>query len=197
LTVAPVAIAENAGKIALTINEERSEWSSTKTRSKASLGRSRVIEVESDTLANLIRRYPSPYYIKIDIEGGELAAVKSLDDVPHELLPQFISFEINLDWEEILEKLYEFGYRKFQLVRQGAAFLNTPPSPSREGLGYECVFTSNMSGPFGMDLPSEQWVGLVRVVREIIENRDRAAEVEQAHERRAWFDVHAMLEPCN
>jgi FkbM family methyltransferase len=195
LTIAAVAIAENAGKVALTINEERSEWSSTKPRSKASLGRSRVIEVESDTLANLIRRHPSPYYIKIDIEGGELAAVNSLGDLPRGLLPQFISFEINLDWEEILEKLYAVGYRKFQLVRQGAAFLNKPPSPSREGLDFDCVFTSNMSGPFGLDLPSEHWVGLIQLVRQIIESRERAAEVEQAHERRAWFDVHAMLEP--
>lgn len=195
LTIAPVAIAEHAGMIALTVNEERSEWSSTKAGSKASLGRSRVIEVESDTLANLIRRHPNPYYIKIDIEGGELAAVKSLDDLPSEFLPQFISFEINFDWEEILERLYGLGYRKFQLVRQGAAFLTKPPKPSREGLDYECVFTSNMSGPFGLDLPSELWVGLVSVVEQIIESRARAAEVEQRHERRAWFDVHAMLEP--
>lgn len=194
LTIAPVAISDHVGTATLTINDERSEWSSTKSVSKANLGQSRIVEVRSDTLANLVNRYPKPYYIKIDIEGGELAAIKSLRGLPRERLPPFISFEINLDWEEILEYLYNYGYRKFQLVRQGAPYLPKPHQPSREGLDYKCVFTSNMSGPFGLDLPSGNWVSLVKVIRQIIESRTRDAATVDAAERRGWFDVHAMLE---
>jgi len=193
LQIAPVAIAENPGKVSFTINEDRSEWSSTLSASKASSGVNRTIEVNADTLGNIIASSGRPYYVKIDIEGGELAAIKSLRNVQQESLPEFLSFEINNDWVEILEELNLRGYRSFQLVRQGAPYLHTPPTPAREGLDYHCVFTSNMSGPFGLDLPRENWTGIVQLVKEIMDTRNKPSATTNKPGKGGWFDVHASL----
>lgn len=191
LEVAPVAIAEKEGTLTFTINEDWTEWSSAHGASKASAGRSRQIQVSSTTLRQLIEHHGKPYYVKIDIEGGELAAVRSLQGLDRSLLPSTLSFEINIDWGEVLETLYSLGYREFQLVRQGAPYLPLPTSPSAEGLDCDCSFTSNMSGPFGKDLPKDRWVRLVEIVREVLVNQQQASERRARGENPGWFDVHA------
>ena len=197
LHITPVAIAENPGKVSFTINEDRSEWSSMLSASKASNGVNRAIEVKADTLGNIIKSFGRPYYVKIDIEGGELAAIKSLRDLEPESLPEFLSFEINNDWVEILEELNQRGYRSFQLVRQGAPYLHTPPTPAREGLDYQCIFTSNMSGPFGLDLPREKWTGVVQLVKEIMDTRNKPSTATNKPGKGGWFDVHASRSLLN
>ena len=191
LIVEQVAIAEHEGQVTFIINEERTEWSSAHGASKASAGSNRTITVPASTLAALVVRYGTPYYIKIDIEGGELAAVESLRGIPVDKLPPLLSFEINQRYGEVLERLYELGYRHFQLVRQGAKFLPRPPHHSREGLDYGCPFTSNMSGPFGRDLPAENWVGLIEIIRRILQSQAETQAQRSRGENPGWYDVHA------
>lgn len=191
LTIAPIAIAEGKGKVSFTVNEERTEWSSTRNASKASSGDNRVIEVDTDTLVNVIKSHGKPYYAKIDIEGGELAAIRSLTSLNRNLLPDFLSFEINTDWEEILGALCGIGYRHFQLVRQGSPYLHKPPSPSREGIGYQCMFTSNMSGPFGRDLPLDRWTGIAEIVKQIIGRNEAGNAADTKPGKGGWYDIHA------
>ncbi len=191
LIVEPVAIADEEGEVTFTINEERTEWSSAHGATKASAGSNRTITVPSTTLSVLMARHGTPYYVKIDIEGGELAAVDSLRGVPADKLPPLLSFEINQRFGEVLERLYEMGYRRFQLVRQGAKFLTLPTFPSREGLDYRCAFTGNMSGPFGGDLPEEKWVGLIEIIRRILQSQAEMQASKSRGENPGWFDVHA------
>jgi FkbM family methyltransferase len=191
LIVEPVAVAEQDGEVSFTVNRDRTEWSSAHGASKAVTGASTAITVPSTTLARLFARHGSPYYLKIDIEGGELSAIGSLQSVPPDQLPSFLSFEINPDWSEILEHLYQMGYRRFQLVRQGARFLSRPMVPSREGLECNCRFTDQMSGPFGRDLPEDRWTGLVDVIRHILQGHAEAQDRKIKGENPAWFDVHA------
>jgi|GEM_PF-833138 FkbM family methyltransferase len=191
LVIERQAIADADGEVAFTINEDWTEWSSLFSASKASAGKATEITVPACTLAGLIARHGVPYYVKIDIEGGELAAVRSLATLAPEQLPPLISVEINPWWPQVLERLRAMGYVGFQMSRQGAAHLPGLPSPSREGLDRRTVFNSSMSGPFGRDLPVGGWVGIVEMVRQVM-----AAQAEMDARRKAgdapgWYDVHA------
>jgi len=191
LVVEAVAIADDEGEVTFTINEERTEWSSAHGAAKASAGSNRTVTVPATTLASLVVRHGPPHYIKVDIEGGELSAINSLSGIPTDDLPQLLSFEINPRFGEVLERLYELGFRRFQLVRQGAGFLPYPPRPSREGLDYPCTFTSNMSGPFGEDLPETNWVGLVEIIQCIMKAQAEMQASKARGENPGWYDVHA------
>jgi len=48
-----------------------------------------------------------------------------------------------------------------------------------------------MSGPFGKDLPRDQWVGLVEVIKRILHSMAENQERKNRGENPAWFDVHA------
>lgn len=191
LVIERQAIADAEGEVAFTINEDWTEWSSLFSASKASAGKATEIKVPACTLAGLIARHGAPYYVKIDIEGGELAAVKSLDALVPEQLPQLISVEINPWWPQVLERLRSLGYVGFQISRQGAAHLPGLPLPSREGLDRRTVFNSSMSGPFGRDLPAGGWVGIVDMVRQVVAAQADMDARRKAGEAPGWYDVHA------
>ncbi len=121
------------GDTELVINEERTEWSSAHQESKSRSGIHRTVSVPTTTLANLIAAYGAPYYVKVDIEGGELDAVRSLIGLPTDRLPPYFSFETNQQVFEVLQALWDLGYRDYQLVRQGAPHLPPPPGPRPAG----------------------------------------------------------------
>jgi FkbM family methyltransferase len=85
------------------------------------------IEVETLTLLELVRRFGLPLYCKIDIEGGDLDALRSLQDAS--VRPRYISVETGgLPGEPAvyggegalatLEQLERLGYARFKLVDQ-------------------------------------------------------------------------------
>jgi FkbM family methyltransferase len=95
------------------------------------------IQVKTIKLSTLFENYGIPHYCKIDIEGYDYIALKSLEDRPKHL-SKFISAEINnvgmngetaedIDdiselqqiWLSILIKLQEIGYKKFRVIDQG------------------------------------------------------------------------------
>lgn len=191
LVVERRAIAAAEGEVAFTINEDWTEWSSLYSTSKASAGKATEIRVPAGTLAGLIERHGAPYYVKIDIEGGELAAVASLAALAPAQLPPLISVEVNPWWPQVLEQLRSMGYVGFQLVRQGAAHLPGLPLPSREGLERRAVFNASMSGPFGRDLPTERWSGIVATVRQVVEAQADMDARRKAGDAPGWYDVHA------
>jgi hypothetical protein len=54
-------------------------------------------------LSNLVKSYGVPRYCKVDIEGNDLDALKSLTTVP--TVPQFISVESDKhDWRQLIEQ---------------------------------------------------------------------------------------------
>jgi FkbM family methyltransferase len=106
---------------------EMADWSSLRfevaTREDVSC---RKVQVESCTLPLLFEKYGVPYYCKIDIEGYDEYAVRSMKGC-HEI-PKYISCESeSLGDKEIfteeqalatLYALHETGYTKFKLVDQ-------------------------------------------------------------------------------
>lgn len=191
LVVEAVAIAEREGELQFTVNDEWTEWSSAHGSRKAVAGRSRTISVPCTTLSGLISRHGQPYFVKLDIEGGELAAVESLRGLDAGSLPRYISWEMNSDFRRIVDHLSALGYRRFQLVRQGAAYLPRPPRPSREGLEYQCGFTNGMSGLFGADLPASEWVGMAEVLQQADACQTEMKARRARGEKPGWYDLHA------
>lgn len=186
LRVIEAGVGETHGTLPFYVNEF-SEWSSFKAQSKATERLShRVMERPVVPLRALIARHGLPYYLKLDIEGFELPALKGMGAA----LPRYLSFEINPDWPQILEHLAALGYARFQLIRQGKDFLPLPPSPAREGRTHAVRFENAHSGPFGRDLTGPWHPRAVietTIETALAEARQRLQEGQQ----HGWFDIHA------
>ena len=86
--------------------------------------------MQGKTLDSVLKGVNNIYYIKIDIEGGELSAIESIKNWSR--MPPYISFEMDSSWPKILEILVDLGYKAFQLIRQGKDYLK-PLDSSKEG----------------------------------------------------------------
>lgn len=118
---------------------------------------SKMVEVKRVDLTEYFRQYGMPFYLKIDIEGSDLAAVSSVKAL--EDRPQFISIETEINrFSRALgeiELLRSLGYRKFKPVQQQTIMGTRLVSYARDGRSFEHVFERGASGPFGDDLPGE------------------------------------------
>ncbi|MEM1149872.1 MAG: FkbM family methyltransferase [Pseudomonadota bacterium] len=177
-------LAEGAGEAHETLafyrRKDKRDWSSFY-KGKAAAAAHDVLEIPVRPLSEMIAQHGAPYYLKIDVEGYELPALRSLRQ--DTALPEYLSFEINLDWSDILDVLASLGYGRFQLIRQGKQFLLPQPDPVREGVWAEVEFKGSMSGIFGRDLP-DAWVG-----RDRIEGVVAAAKSDPVPGA-GWCDIH-------
>jgi len=183
-----VAISEAQGPITFFKNAF-SEWSSIRRDSKATQRHShQEIMVPGDTLSAILYPVPLIHYLKIDIEGGELPAVASLKGIAERV--RYLSFEINPDWEQILELVDGYGFQRFKLIRQGRDYLQPPPMPAREGDYVATRFKNSMSGTFGEELPGE-WISLEELRRAVVDCLQAMQERSSRGEPPGWYDVHA------
>lgn len=110
-------------------------------------------------LGELFERYGAPYYLKIDVEGMDLVALKTLLD--SSARPTYVSIESEkIDFGRLQEEFDVFeqlGYDEFAVVEQWGAFLQRVPTDSHEGRPIDHVFEPGSSGLFGSDLRVE-WV---------------------------------------
>lgn len=114
--------------------------------------------IRLDTLIqNELKAEEQIEYVKIDIEGADTLALKSLSKL--EQKPFFISIESEkVSWERLLEEFAIFkslGYTKFKLVDQSKIQEQQCPSPSKEGNYVNHSFEPGSSGLFGNELPGE------------------------------------------
>ncbi|MCC6320867.1 MAG: FkbM family methyltransferase [Phycisphaerales bacterium] len=187
------------------VNLDKDDWGSTdRTYGARSGTRHEIIRVPTvrlDELFTRVVRYglgapAAPgsrrvHYVKIDIEGGDHAALRGLMGVEREILPTHVSCEAHkLEYAAILSAI---GYTRFKIVNQNLNWTQKLPDPPREGAGgvgwFEYQFKGHSSGPFGEEAPGE-WMDL-----------ESAAEIYLMHKRmvkmsgvvsNAWFDFHAM-----
>lgn len=118
-TTIRLAIAEHEGIIDFYLSNRR-VWSSCNPHIANREYDSVKIQVKCDTLQSIFDKYGVPLYCKIDIEGNDIIALRSLKDKP-----RYISCELacrGLDEKvkplEIPEELFRLGYREFALIRQ-------------------------------------------------------------------------------
>jgi FkbM family methyltransferase len=116
--------------------------------------------VDGTTLADLVDTYGPPFYLKVDIEGMDRAAIESLTET--RIRPPYVSMEISFDRSPTLasirsdfDALVRLGYDRFKLVDQVAVPRQSPPSPPLMGRYVPHTFSSSASGLFGEEVPGE------------------------------------------
>lgn len=102
-------------------------WNSTKGTVASRQGNKTLKKkVRSKRLDDLFREYGTPFYCKIDIEGNDIIALRTIEYSDEK--PPYISVETECLGEnetiaigkelETLERLHQLGYRRFKLVDQ-------------------------------------------------------------------------------
>lgn len=142
------------------------------------------ITVDTIDLARLFDTYGVPYYIKCDMEGGDLIFRDQL--LRESRRPTFVSVEMNDGCEG--EILRACGYEVGQIVNQWLNPFATPPNPAKEGLYVSANFSSEMSGLFGSELPLARWMPIEEIdalYKKWKELRDQDQQLAVG-----WLDLH-------
>jgi FkbM family methyltransferase len=178
LTILNVAIADEEGERDFYVNLHDDHWSSLDPEWGQRKGRFKTIKVRTMRFESLIAAYGVPYYLKIDIEGGDLTVLRQLANISEK--PRFISVEEHqLDYFPLL---WSLGYRGFKIVNQGLVQYQDYP---------DWKFQPGTSGPFGNEAPG-QWLPFGDAIMDYMLNiRDcRDKELFTIN----WFDIHATLD---
>jgi FkbM family methyltransferase len=190
MSVVHAAVADAAGETAFYVNLDHDDWSSTDPKYGARDGsRVREIVVPSATLDGIIEQHAGPravHYVKIDIEGGDAAALRGL--ARSRVRPRYVSVESHT--LEYAAALVTMGYGRFKLVNQNLNWLVKLPSPALEGAYVEHAFTAHSSGPFGEEAPGtwmdfEEMADIYLSVRRCVRAQPSISN--------GWFDFHAKL----
>jgi FkbM family methyltransferase len=157
LTIIHAAIADEDGmQVPFYENTTKSVWGTLSLTWANSKTGTRYIEhsVFTRKLSSVMKEYGVPYYLKIDIEGMDMVALKSLEAL--ESRPRYISIEsAQSNFSAMHEQLNIFrklGYSRFKYVDQATVPQQKPPQPAREGESVPYHFMSGSSGLFGNDL---------------------------------------------
>lgn len=177
-------IATQRGTFPFYVNDTLSEWSSFNEEIGARGGAYHEIQVEAIPLGDLLLEYGVPYYLKIDIEGYDMMALKELQNCA--VRPRFVSVENGQ--RPFLELFRNLGYRGFKFVNQRDVPLQKVPEPAKEGLFVEHVFPHGASGLFGEEAPG-RWLSFDEVGAEIDAYWNNPERDPNIH---GWFDLHAM-----
>ena len=140
-------VAEDSGKtLEFFVNDRISEWSSFDRELAARNGSPvHVVSVPTRTLAAIVAGYGPAYYVKIDIEGHDAIALRSLLEV--EPRPPYVSVENGN--QGMLGMLVAAGYDAFKYVQQRGISEMRVARPAREGEYAGHLFPRGASGPFG------------------------------------------------
>lgn len=174
------------GELSFFVNKAKDDWSSLD-RTTASKGVMDVAEVRVETvrLKELFDQFGVPYYLKVDIEGGDLDIAESLLTLSS--LPAYVSFEFHED--RMLAVLEAAGYRQYQIINQWLHGLQPDPGETREGKYYwPGSFSGYHSGLFGEDLPEYDWVDYSSAMAWRLAN---TLSSQRGLMRNSWYDLHA------
>lgn len=137
LEILNVGIAREEGEAEFWICEEKPEFNSFYQGIAARNGyRNHSIRIPTTRFASVLRRFGTPYFLKIDIEGNEMLC---LDDLTPSTAPYYVSIESECpvdaqpigaaDGLRALRKLRDLGYESFKLIDQFTfCSLSSPPS---------------------------------------------------------------------
>lgn len=116
-----------------------------------------LIEMEVGVVdfGEMLKKHGVPYYLKIDIEGADMACLKALEKISQ--LPDYLSLETSRESYQAacdeLGILQALGYTSFQAIEQsGIKEAQSPPNPAREGVYVDHRFEYGASGVFGREL---------------------------------------------
>jgi FkbM family methyltransferase len=121
------------------------------------------IQVATTTVAEMLREFGVPYYLKCDIEGADAIVCDQVAAEPQK--PDFVSFEDESG--ALAKRLAEAGYDRFQFINQGRLHKSRPPNPAREGRFVDAHFDGATSGLFGRELNPRHWSDLATYQRRV------------------------------
>lgn len=160
------------------VHHEKTDWHRASLDPAEGRGSFREIEVRFSSVGSLLKKYPTPYYVKVDIEGNDHFVIEALTAARR---PTYLSFELAPGWEDWVAHLIAVGYRQGQIVDQSRFDRLRSPYPPREGRYAWTHFTGHMSGLFGRDLPANRWMNIADL--EAVVNALPYGKGE-------WYDVH-------
>jgi FkbM family methyltransferase len=176
LRIVHAAVAGKSGELQLFLNEDVSGWSTTCDRWQQAREQARTqaqaVTVPAITVSDLVREHGTPYYIKADIQGAEIACLQSLAETPER--PAYVSVSAGTDvlrvgaFEHVREQmrlLEQLGYDRFKIVAQQDTRSQSCPRPAREGDYVDHRFSHGSSGLFGRELPGE-WIDAAAALAE-------------------------------
>jgi len=179
------AASERSGDITEFFHHEKYQGISSlsKSRSEFAEGSYSAYKIITIDWQSLVQKHGVPYYLKIDIERHEREFLRGMANMP--ILPPYISVECF--WFEAIEHLRNLGYRAFQLIDQNPAGGFSLPAIQREGAAILWSNWHHSSGPFGRDLPENNWRGF-----EDVKTLWHQLRPDQSQ---TWYDCHARLTP--
>jgi FkbM family methyltransferase len=180
LKILNAAIWEKSGEATFYINLDNDHWSSLDIGwAGRDASRCREISVPCVTLSSLFGEFGVPHYLKIDVEGVDLAVLEQLRS--HELLPRYVSVEDCRFGLLFIETLASCGYDGFKLLDQSTVCHMTDRATG-------CLFPAGSSGPFGKDLPGD-WLSHEEMVT-LYSSTVRDLEGKRLAPRTQWWDIH-------
>lgn len=181
LSVLNYAIADGVEDCTFYINQDNSHWSSLDLNWATRDGTTAVpCAVKGTTLAKIMEIYGCPYFIKIDIEGGDRIVIQQL--MESRLTPSFLSIEDCRFGFEYLEWLKNIGYRRFKLSNQTVVSRMEDAS-----IGYRFNFGS--SGMFGDELAGD-WLAyddFLQRYEQTVRNSETKLKISPPD---VWWDIH-------
>jgi FkbM family methyltransferase len=217
LTIVNRAISSSCAPVVLYVCRSNSAWTTASPRLRdfwhARGAEFQEIEVPGMLARELIAGHGTPYYAKIDIEGSDILCLDAFAESASK--PCYLSIEVDFyRYRELIARLRELGYQRFELIGQLGVVEQRPPFPAREGcyIGYR--FDIGSSGLFGRELP-DPWCDetmirrrcqrvirqyrLASVLTRVSELGVRLHRMQRAREKFLplagdWYDLHAALE---
>ena len=114
-----------------------------------------IIEVQAIDFAACLRKYGIPHFLKIDIEGMDMACVRALKQFDEK--PDYLSMESDklayANVQEELALLKSLGYTQFLAVNQESIKHQQEPKNAKEGRYSGNELLAGSSGLFGAELP--------------------------------------------
>lgn len=127
-----------------------------------------------------------PYYLKIDIEGGEPEFLSGM--LGSSLYPRYISSEIQTF--RPIELFRQMGYERFRIINQVKVHQFPVPNPPLEGNFVTAPGSHHWSGLFGRELPGKQWFSFQEIT-EIHRMLHQLWTYETVVT--GWLDCHAWM----
>lgn len=157
-----------------------------------------TIKVPGVTLNELFDRYGVPEYLKVDIEGADRLCVLALTPATR---PQFLSFEVGDDVDELVTHAAEVGFTRFKIINQNsfrelanqARWRDRAALRLMRAMGYKepCLIRRSgrffvrgkSSGPGPWESDGRWWSAEA--------TRRRLRDARAANALAGWYDIHA------
>jgi FkbM family methyltransferase len=190
LRILNVGVTDRAGEAVFYVNRSRPEWSSFSAEIAERDGTvAEQIVVPCRRLSDIVKECGEPYYVKIDIEGYDWLALRSL--LEDAIQPAYVSVESGNG--ALLPGLVQMGFTGFQYVQQRDVTDIMLPCPALEGRWVPFKFLPGSSGPFGRELSGE-WLdaeSIARVISRYWDPKTGGKRPGYDDQRDGWFDLHA------